>query len=149
MLITVTAVTILHIALFILHNLLFRSTHAIHIAQCAVHKHAPDTSVCGRRKNIGYLWAIKHGASVIYETDDDNVLLDTHITVLDAGEYAAYVAGETRRTVNVYESFGLPNMWPRGLPLADIKEPAPTRFQRRLVKPLIQQGKAPSSSLAL
>jgi hypothetical protein len=28
------------------------------------------------RKNIGYLYAIAHGAQRIYETDDDNVLLD-------------------------------------------------------------------------
>ena len=27
-----------------------------------------------RRKNIGYLWAIEHGAKTVYETDDDNIL---------------------------------------------------------------------------
>lgn len=27
-----------------------------------------------RRKNLGYLWAIQHGATQVYETDDDNEL---------------------------------------------------------------------------
>ncbi len=93
-----------------------------------------------RRKNLGYLWAIAHGATVIYETDDI-ILLEPHIAVLKSGDYPTYVANTSQRTANVYQSFGLPNMWPRGLPLADIKVPAPTTFERHWANPLIQQGK--------
>ena len=32
------------------------------------------------RKNIGYLYAIQHGAKVIYETDDDNCPTSGKIT---------------------------------------------------------------------
>jgi hypothetical protein len=94
-----------------------------------------------RRKNVGYLWAIAHGATVIYETDDDHVLLDPHIMVLKAGVFPRYVANPSQRTVNVYQSFGQPHMWPRGLPLADVKVAAPTLFERHWANPLIQQGK--------
>lgn len=31
------------------------------------------------RKNIGYLYAIQHGATVIYDTDDDNILIKNKI----------------------------------------------------------------------
>lgn len=31
------------------------------------------------RKNLGYLYAIHHGATVIYDTDDDNLLINGNI----------------------------------------------------------------------
>lgn len=41
-----------------------------------------------RRKNVGYLWAIEHGAEEVYETDDDNLLLrDTVPTFRDLEYY--------------------------------------------------------------
>lgn len=70
------------------------------------------------RKNLGYLAAIRAGAGVIVETDDDNVPYDTFGSglsrrvvgspVLDAG------------WVNVYRAFTTDRIWPRGLPLASI-----------------------------
>lgn len=35
------------------------------------------------RKNVGYLWAIQHGARTVYETDDDNELLAARIAMYD------------------------------------------------------------------
>jgi hypothetical protein len=81
-----------------------------------------------------------HGAKVIYETDDDNLLITDAIPVLKAGHYANYVVNSSHRTVNVYDTFGLPNMWPHGLPLSDVKTRAPTTFRKRFSLSLIQQG---------
>ena len=70
------------------------------------------------RKNIGYLLAIRDGADVIVETDDDN---------LPSAEF--FAPRERRRTghrltaagwVNVYRYFTAAHVWPRGLPLGEI-----------------------------
>ena len=90
------------------------------------------------RKNVGFLYAIMHGAQVIWDFDDDNMLkfwipdaappgapsLDAVIpkknrsfvdvrTLLDHG-YPTY---------NPYPILGAPTLpsWPRGIPLVDIK----------------------------
>ncbi|CAH1790237.1 unnamed protein product [Owenia fusiformis] len=72
------------------------------------------------RKNIGYLYAIKHGAKYIYDTDDDNMpepqdnnamySLSTH------SGFLVKPAG-TLSIVNPYPYFGKDNIWPRGFPL--------------------------------
>lgn len=49
----------------------------------------------GRRKNLGYLWAIQHGATKVYETDDDNELKSDDLPSLLSSEYYVYnVSGE-------------------------------------------------------
>src|SRR5262245_24373946 len=69
------------------------------------------------RKNIGYLLAIRWGAEIIVETDDDNFPRE--------GFW-----GERRRTadvrvlegagwVNVYRYFSDLTIWPRGFPLEE------------------------------
>ncbi|HEX8464958.1 MAG TPA: STELLO glycosyltransferase family protein [Abditibacterium sp.] len=72
------------------------------------------------RKNIGYLVAIRNGASIIAETDDDNL------------PYAGWLANcskviEARRVEktgweNVYTHFSRERIWPRGFPLELINE---------------------------
>lgn len=99
-----------------------------------------------RRKNIGYLWAIAHGAKVIYETDDDNLLTEDAITVLEPGIFLTYYSADFQRTINVYDTYGLPHMWPRGLPLADVKTKAPLYFSKKMTAPLIQQGENSSET---
>ena len=72
------------------------------------------------RKNIGYLYAIEHGASIIYDTDDDNEpygdlhpLADTvHLTVVHA----------KHNCVNMFGYFGCPDVWPRGYPIDKITD---------------------------
>lgn len=77
------------------------------------------------RKNIGYLQAMRAGASCIYETDDDNAPLESwqprtaHIesaTILKtANKFGSH-------WVNVYKHFSQHNIWPRGLPLDRIHD---------------------------
>jgi len=86
------------------------------------------------RKNVGYLFAISHGAQIIWDFDDDNVL--------KPGVVPAMPAEEATRTLqfsegtddclayNVYPHFmlsahlaGMPPAWPRGFPLDHIRKP--------------------------
>ena len=90
------------------------------------------------RKNVGYLYAIMHGAKVIWDFDDDNSLKfwipgaappgapsldaavpeddDDNIDVLEPKDHKW-------PTYNPYPVLGAPSLpsWPRGLPLDDIK----------------------------
>jgi len=83
------------------------------------------------RKMIGYLYAMSRGATVIAETDDDNVpttdwsLPDFH------GEFDV-VQGDG--FVNVYRLFTDTLVWPRGFPL--------TRIRDAHVKPVIAARRA-------
>ena len=91
------------------------------------------------RKNIGYLYAIQHGARVIWDFDDDNMLKFWMEGAAPPG--APYIDAaipdytqekmEVREprdhqwpTYNPYPVLGAPTLpsWPRGLPLDDIKE---------------------------
>ena len=75
------------------------------------------------RKNIGYLLAMRDGASVIVETDDDNLPL--------AAFWKPRVFRQKVRVVrtggwtNVYAYFSTQRIWPRGLPLDAIQSPLP------------------------
>ncbi|MCS7469428.1 STELLO glycosyltransferase family protein [Stieleria sp. ICT_E10.1] len=80
------------------------------------------------RKNVGYLEAIRSGASCIYETDDDNAPLD-HWTPrgqwIKTPRFAENATVDNRPTwVNVYKFFSTDLIWPRGLPLDQIREPS-------------------------
>ena len=93
------------------------------------------------RKNVGYVYAIQHGAEVIWDFDKDNMLkfwmsgaappgapsldaslpnkgncADDHMEVL-------LPKGHNWPTYNPYPALGAPYLpsWPRGLPLDDIK----------------------------
>lgn len=71
------------------------------------------------RKNIGYLYAIEHGAQVIYETDDDNFLIDDEIEYLQ--EKNSCLAVHSKHGIfNPFAYFGQPTLWPRGYPLKQI-----------------------------
>ncbi len=77
----------------------------------------PENHYC--RKNIGYLYAISHGAKIIYETDDDNELIDDIVTLFDQDEFVE-VNVKDRSSVNIFSYFGQPTVWPRGFPLDQI-----------------------------
>jgi len=74
------------------------------------------------RKNIGYLLAIRHGARVILETDDD--------TRPDDGFWpprSLRVLTRLQREQgwnNVYRHFSTESIWPRGFPLDQVRKPA-------------------------
>ena len=83
------------------------------------------------RKNLGYLHAMRCGANCIYETDDDNAPLENW------KPRTAFVAGgrrtpphdrspDTPKWVNVYQYFSGESIWPRGLPLNEVRGAAPS-----------------------
>jgi hypothetical protein len=75
------------------------------------------------RKNIGYLVAVREGASVIVETDDDNIPYREFWRQRRRRQTVRTIAGHG--WVNVYRYFSEANIWPRGLPLDRINSPLP------------------------
>ena len=70
------------------------------------------------RKLAGYLYAIKKGADIIADTDDDN------IPYTNWGEDISFEGSfdtiNSKSFVNIYKSFSKENIWPRGYPLNKI-----------------------------
>ena len=94
------------------------------------------------RKNLGYLYAIQHGAKIIYETDDDNSPTTGNIG-FDPDSKASYLVYDTnnRYVVNPYAHFGQSSIWPRGYPLDRISDgPISTFRECKNKRALIQQG---------
>ena len=72
------------------------------------------------RKNIGYLLAIRNGASTILETDDDNI---PYRQFWDSQQRIQNVPVlKNSGWVNVYRYFTDQNIWPRGFPLERVQE---------------------------
>jgi len=98
------------------------------------------------RKNLGYVYAIQHGAKTIYETDDDNILIDTtHITYLpERSEISAlHPSDSSVSVVNPYAHFGEPTIWPRGFPLEQIMKSQTYKLEKKKSTLIpIQQGLA-------
>lgn len=93
------------------------------------------------RKNIAYLHAIAAGASCIYETDDDNAPLESWVPRQEILSSGRVVKRGDERWVNVYRYFSEENIWPRGLPLDEIRRGIPaTADLKSPCKAPIQQG---------
>lgn len=75
------------------------------------------------RKNVGYLLAIRAGAPLIFETDDDNIPRAGFWSERQLHVEAPVLAGAG--WVNVYHYFCDVTMWPRGLPLDAVQEKLP------------------------
>ena len=69
------------------------------------------------RKNIGYIYAIKHGYNTIYDTDDDT--LPYNQNWLDTPYYYSKVV--SGGIINLYRLFSNDLIWPRGFPLNKIR----------------------------
>jgi len=101
------------------------------------------------RKMIGYLYAIEHGARVIYETDDDNLLTENLSNFL--GNYSRHILhyapprvegnadDAVLPVVNPYAYFGHPSVWPRGYPLEALDRTTQRTFYYSEAFPWIQQ----------
>ncbi len=72
------------------------------------------------RKMIGYLWAAREGAQLIAESDDDN--LPEADWSFPAFTGAFDQTPPDRGFVNIYALFSAQAIWPRGLPLARIRD---------------------------
>ncbi|URE24237.1 hypothetical protein MUK42_15757 [Musa troglodytarum] len=107
------------------------------------------------RKSIGYLYAIQHGAKVIFDADDRAEVvggdLGKHFDLDLVGEAAApkhpillqYSHADPNRTVvNPYVHFGQRSVWPRGLPLENVGEVEREAFYTEVFsgRQFIQQG---------
>jgi len=80
------------------------------------------------RKNIGYLYAIAHGAEFIFDFDDDNSLKSSEVDMIpwtDATWRARQIVASPL-LLNVYPLMHptVDGTWPRGLPLELVKTPA-------------------------
>ncbi|QTN32186.1 DUF288 domain-containing protein [Akkermansiaceae bacterium] len=75
------------------------------------------------RKNIGYLDAMRAGATVIVETDDDNLPREEFWRKREPGVSCRKVAAEG--WVNAYRYFTRNFIYPRGLPLTHARGEAP------------------------
>jgi hypothetical protein len=71
------------------------------------------------RKNLGYLLAMRAGARIIVETDDDNFPRGEFWDERRRRQSAPVVEGGG--WVNVYRYFTDANIWPRGLPLEEVR----------------------------
>ena len=76
------------------------------------------------RKNVGYLEAIRAGAQVIVDTDDDNIPLDSFWAPRTPNLLARRIDGAS--WVNVYAYFTDALIWPRGLPLDQVRQSPPS-----------------------
>lgn len=94
------------------------------------------------RKNIGYLLAIKDKSTIIIETDDDNLPLETFWESRTAYPNAIDVTGQG--WTNVYSYFTEKHIWPRGLPLENILPQVKIFTEKELTSQYspIQQGLA-------
>ena len=70
------------------------------------------------RKMFGYLIAIKNGATVIVDTDDDNIPYVGWQSPAFEGNFKT-VPGN-KKFINIYQYFTKQKIWPRGLPLKEI-----------------------------
>ena len=74
------------------------------------------------RKNLGYLYAIKKGYKIIYETDDDNIPYDNFDNVLEY-DNLQMITEKNNKFINIFKYFtNNAHIWPRGLPLSLIKD---------------------------
>ena len=98
----------------------------------------PENSYC--RKNLGYLEAIKNGANIIVETDDDNIPLQNF---WNERSLVVEVKGISQKGwVNIYNFFSSKFIWPRGFPLQHIHDPKPETIHFHHAICPIQQGLA-------
>ena len=95
------------------------------------------------RKNLGYLYAFKAGAPCLYETDDDNAP-NEHWQLRERQVQARRY--HERGWVNTYRFYTDDLIWPRGMPLDQIRCQAPlpklTDLPAMRIDAPIQQGLA-------
>ena len=92
------------------------------------------------RKNLGYLYAIKKGYKVIYETDDDNIPFDTFDNVLQLTN-TNIITEQNNPWINIFKYFTFNNyIWPRGFPLSLLKQDPNYLIEDTDKKPSIING---------
>lgn len=105
------------------------------------------------RKNIGYLYAIKQGANVIWDFDDDNyikfwmdgaapdpgIFLDSHNLQSRSDNVTVSLAkcDQNNLFFNPYTNLGatVSNAWPRGFPISNVKLKMNCSVTQQVVRP--------------
>ncbi|CAH1780485.1 unnamed protein product [Owenia fusiformis] len=122
-----------------LDGVIFLSVAAQQSLGYKILEHIPYSSYT--RKNIGYLYAIQHGAKLIYETDDDNHPTDSLKGFMTAETMYGVVPSSATTVLNPYAYYGQPTTWPRGYPLDNIGDNISGEYNAVHWKTaLIQQG---------
>jgi hypothetical protein len=93
------------------------------------------------RKNLGYLYAMKHGYETIFETDDDNFPVSDFPPELKRETELENISSPTGY-VNIYSQYTDLNIWPRGFPLSKINEEPNLRSETANVTIGVWQGLA-------
>ena len=102
-------------------------------------------------KNIAFLIAIFCGAKIIYELDSAGVVWNPNIIVYPSVQNSTdlpWIAfqSETSSFVNIYGIFGQPQIWPRGIPLDELRRISENgwsslrRNEEKVTKVYIQQN---------
>lgn len=78
-------------------------------------KHLPWNHYC--RKMVGYLHAMKLGADIIADTDDDNIPLENWPSIPEGLSFRTLKGA---KFINIYRYFTDKEVWPRGYPLTYI-----------------------------
>jgi hypothetical protein len=100
------------------------------------------------RKNIGYLYAIQHGAKEIFEMDENVIISDLNNLDIDyKNDKICYGIRNDSSMINPYSFFYKKNIniWPRGFRLRDLGKDFDNKFyvlnpKNLQLKPLIYQG---------
>ena len=96
------------------------------------------------RKNIGYLYAIYHGAKEIYEIDEEIII--SNFTEFDLNnKFISYGKNNYSEMINPYFYFGEKSIWPRGFRINDIGKQGNNKFyisdyNTINLRPLVLQG---------
>lgn len=101
-------------------------------------KYLPWNHYC--RKMVGYLYAIKNGADVIVDTDDDNIPYENWNFPKLKGIFDTYP--KNKNYVNIYSDFTPKKIWPRGFPLEKINNIKKINKTKELSQIGIWQGLA-------
>jgi len=92
------------------------------------------------RKNLGYLYAIKKGYKVIYETDDDNIPYSNFDSILEYTNLQM-ITEQNTPWINIFKYFtNNAYIWPRGFPLSLLKNSPNYIVQPTDKKPSIING---------
>lgn len=94
-------------------------------------KHCPYNHYT--RKNIGYIYAIKQGADIIYDTDDDNL---PYADWKQPDFFNHRQINSQALYFNVYQYFTKKPIWPRGFPLDELQS-KPSFSIQQLAKPSV------------
>lgn len=114
----------------------FLSAETQEASEYHIAKALPWNHYC--RKMVGYVDAIKAGAQIIFDTDDDNIPKPSWGVPDFAGEFETTVSNGG--FVNVYKFFTDMHIWARGFPLNRILDETAERARGELTSRTIEVG---------